>query len=42
MRSLLNGKRSGDADGKVTSIVPGSGDSVGAEAEVVSGPGQQV
>jgi hypothetical protein len=27
---------------EVTSILPGSGDSVGAEAEVVSGPGQQV
>jgi hypothetical protein len=27
---------------RVTSILPGSGDSVGPEAEVVSGPGQQV
>ena len=27
---------------EVTSIVPGSGDSVGAEAKIVSGPGQQV
>jgi hypothetical protein len=27
---------------EVTSIVPGSGDSVGAEVKIVSGPGQQV